>query len=174
MLQKVREQRPSYNNSGRIASSVAVSSAKLLYYQHFAALYSFVGSFADSVVVNSSWTLGHIAELWRLEPSLGQGDSAKKPPPPTKRRLVLIYPPCNTAALSELEMKHSKADVGGALRRVVISIGQFRPEKDHFLQLRSGHLSLRACPCVPLSCLPCSFFNSDGRAFKELKSLDPL
>ena len=139
MLQKVREQRPSYNNSGHIASSVAVSSVKLLYYQCFAALYSFVGSFADSVVVNSSWTLGHIAELWRLAPSVGPSDYDNKPPTPAKRRLVLIYPPCNTAALSGLEMERSKADVAGALRRVVISIGQFRPEKDHFLQLRSGH-----------------------------------
>lgn len=162
MLQKVREQRPSYNNSGRIASSVTVSFAKLLYYQCFAALYSFMGSFADSVVVNSSWTLGHIAELWRLQPSQEPGSSDQKPlVARTTRRLVLIYPPCNTEALCGLEMKRAKVEVAGALRRVVISIGQFRPEKDHLLQLRCALSSLSNLFLVALRVIADSIIQSE-------------
>jgi alpha-1,2-mannosyltransferase len=36
MLEKVRQQRPAYNNKGAIASSVTISSLKLVYYQLFA------------------------------------------------------------------------------------------------------------------------------------------
>ncbi len=56
MLQKVREQRPDYNNDSRIASNVQVSRMKLIYYHVFAALYSLAGRCADVVMVNSSWT----------------------------------------------------------------------------------------------------------------------
>lgn len=75
------------------------------------------------------------------------------------RRLVTIYPPCNTAALQTIALRRSPvfrlrsfsqhpllaqqpspalsidlADLEDKL--VVISIGQFRPEKDHHLQIR--------------------------------------
>lgn len=83
MLSRVRDQRPSHNNSSWISSSVAVSRVKLLYYRVFAALYGGVGGFASTVMVNSSWTKGHVAALWKLSS-------------PT-----IVYPPCDT---SELEV----------------------------------------------------------------------
>ena len=150
MLQRVRDQRPSYNNSGRIASSVAVSSTKLLYYTWFAAAYSWAGSFADSVMVNSSWTSQHIAQLWDMgtqEIKAGQGAEADAGSATRRRRLALVFPPCNTKELSSLPLKRPRAVLGGVPRRVIISIGQFRPEKDQLLQLR---------------------------AFKELKALDKV
>jgi alpha-1,2-mannosyltransferase len=143
MLQKVREQRPSYNNSGRIASSITVSSLKLLYYQLFALCYTFAGSFAHTAAVNSSWTRSHIASLWHLAVTEdGKEKETKDKEASTARdlsrrrcrgRLVLVYPPCGTEELQAIPLNREERSNG---RRIVISIGQFRPEKDHSLQIR--------------------------------------
>lgn len=86
MLSRVRDQRPSHNNSSWISSSVAVSRAKLLYYRLFAMLYGIVGGFASKVMVNSNWTRRHVASLWkRCSPAV-------------------VFPPCDT---SELEVRRS-------------------------------------------------------------------
>jgi alpha-1,2-mannosyltransferase len=76
----------------------------------FAYLYSLVGSFADVVMVNSTWTKGHIDQLW--------GVNSKT-----------VYPPCDTASLTKLPLERRE--------RIIVSVAQFRPEKDHQLQLRS-------------------------------------
>ena len=151
MLQKVREQRPSYNNASAIASSVTISSLKLCYYQLIAYAYSWAGRHAQVVMVNSSWTKQHIAHLWWSARS-------SSPTPSTGRRLTLVYPPCNTTALLAMETdktvsqsttasssssgkKKSKpsvrTDTGETKKRMILSIGQFRPEKDHMLQIRA-------------------------------------
>lgn len=117
MLQKVREQRPSYNNDARIASSVTMSSLKVIYYKAIAFMYYLTACFATRVVVNSSWTEGHIRSVWGI--------------PRSKRgnKLTKIYPPCNTLTLQKINI--------GQRDDIVLSIGQFRPEKDHLLQLRA-------------------------------------
>jgi len=117
MLQKVQEQRPGYNNDNRIASSVTISSLKLIYYKIFAWAYSFEGRLCDVVMVNSSWTRAHIEKLWGRHGF----------------RLRTVYPPCNTAHLSSIPLKRSEPDKGdnfvGSRERVILSVGQFRPEK---------------------------------------------
>lgn len=90
MLSRVRDQRPSHNNSSWITSSVSVSRAKLLYYKAFASMYGFMGDFSETVMVNSSWTRGHIAALWRRSsPSI-------------------VYPPCDTSELEVSENANAK------------------------------------------------------------------
>ena len=69
-----------------------------------------MGSKSRLVFVNSSWTRAHIESLWGLETNL-------------------LYPPCNTEQYLEIE------DSPRDLR--VVSVGQFRPEKDHALQVRA-------------------------------------
>ena len=144
MLQRVREQRPAHNNDSIISSSVSISAAKLAYYQVFAYAYTIVGSFADKVIVNSSWTENHISQLWRLrkdqrEERIRQ-DSTKNSMDYESRQgsgqkctksLIKMYPPCNTAHLQGIPLGDEKLR-----KRIVLSIGQFRPEKDHILQLR--------------------------------------
>lgn len=80
------------------------------YYRIFAKIYGFCGSFANIVMVNSTWTKGHIDQLWH-----------------TKSEIV--YPPCDTERLNALPLKGRKS--------MIISVAQFRPEKDHSLQLKS-------------------------------------
>lgn len=64
-------------------------------------------------MVNSSWTEKHILDLW-------------KNPFQTHR----VYPPCEVSNLKSLE--HIKSD-----KIIILSVAQFRPEKDHPLQLQT-------------------------------------
>lgn len=132
MLAKVREQRPDYNNSESITKSTTISTAKLAYYSVIARIYGYVGRYATTILVNSSWTKDHISGLWRED-------------------CKLVYPPCNTAmmqaiplegrekAAKEKEKEKNKVGVDGA-KYFIVSVGQFRKEKDHLLQLRSMRL----------------------------------
>lgn len=117
MLEQVRDRRSGLCNDAKVAGSWLLSSAKLLYYRLFAMLYGLAGSFAEVVLVNSSWTRNHIVALWKMP-----------------ERTVTTYPPCDTAALAELPLERAQKDFPGKL---VLSLAQFRPEKNHALQLRS-------------------------------------
>lgn len=93
---------------------------KPLYYRLFARAYSNVGAVCQLVLVNSSWTKEHVASLWS---------------PRDPSRVRVVFPPCNTDVLQELPLE---------LRQpIALSIGQFRPEKDHSKQVRAFALFLR-------------------------------
>ncbi|KAL4458357.1 hypothetical protein ABPG75_013222 [Micractinium tetrahymenae] len=114
MLQRVWDRDALYNNSDDVAASPLKSLAKLAYYHCFALLYGAVGAFAQVVMVNSSWTRRHIAELWWQW-----------------RKPERVYPPCDTQALQALPLDRR-------LKRIyLVSVAQFRPEKDHAMQLRA-------------------------------------
>ncbi|PSC69622.1 GDP-Man:Man(3) c(2)-PP-Dol alpha-1,2-mannosyltransferase [Micractinium conductrix] len=114
MLQRVWERNAGYTNSDDVAASPLKSLAKLAYYHAMALLYGCVGAFAQVVMVNSSWTRRHIAALWWQW-----------------RRPQRVYPPCDTRALQALPLDRR-------LKRIyIVSVAQFRPEKDHALQLRA-------------------------------------
>mmetsp|Transcript_66659 Transcript_66659/g.124448 ORF Transcript_66659/g.124448 Transcript_66659/m.124448 type:complete len:509 (-) Transcript_66659:64-1590(-) len=117
MLARVRSRDTGVCNNEAVARSSLRSTLKLIYYKIFAALYSMMGRFADVVLVNSSWTLGHIKDLWKIPD-----------------RTWLVYPPCDTLALSRLELQRGVLKAGGKL---VVSLAQFRPEKDHRMQLEA-------------------------------------
>lgn len=119
MLALVWQRRPSYNNNSKITSNTLYSYIKLLYYTLFAICYGIVGSLASLVMVNSTWTYNHIHSLWRF--------SSKQ---------HIVFPPCDTNDLSALSLDDRK-------NNIIISIGQFRPEKDHELQIRSFSLLLQ-------------------------------
>lgn len=113
MLSAVSRRDAGHNNDRTIASSRWRTAAKLAYYRAFAVLYAGCGRFAHVVLVNSSWTAGHIRSLWGA------------------RGLTIVFPPCDTARLSSLPLAPE------AREQLVISIAQFRPEKAHALQLRA-------------------------------------
>ena len=72
-------------------------------------------------MVNSSWTLGHIQQLWKAP-----------------NRTHVVYPPCDVAEFLSIPLRQ----VDSAIERNIITVGQFRPEKDHALMLRSFKLFL--------------------------------
>ena len=109
-------------------------------------LYGLAGSCAQVVMTNSTWTCNHIRRLWRLN---------------APGAIFVVFPPCDVASLKELPE--------GPRERVALSIGQFRPEKDHELQV-CGFKSERCSPHL------FRFFTDRGsraqlRAFHELREM---
>lgn len=142
MLSKVRDQRPSFNNVSRIAESVTVSSAKLLYYHFMSFLFSWTGYYVDIAFVNSSWTEGHMQHMWHS--SIVAHQRVKGTNKNCLPLLVKLYPPCNTSHLRSfpLSLGGAKATESESVQpnfreRLILSVGQFRPEKDHALQLHA-------------------------------------
>jgi alpha-1,2-mannosyltransferase len=139
MLRVVFERRPAHNNAGAVSRSYLLSRAKWIYYKLFALAYGFAGRSADLVFVNSTWTRGHIDDLWHL---------------PTGR-IQTVYPPCDTTTLQTIPLGIIQpwraaetnaaplGDVNEPIREnMIMSLAQFRPEKDHPLQIRSFALFL--------------------------------
>ncbi|XP_047457234.1 GDP-Man:Man(3)GlcNAc(2)-PP-Dol alpha-1,2-mannosyltransferase-like [Mugil cephalus] len=151
MLSVVRERNARFNNADLISRNPVLSAVKVVYYCCFALLYGLAGSCSDVIMVNSTWTLGHILALWR-SPS----------------RTGVVYPPCDVRAFLEIpleeeddedEMDEGWEELGQELAggeevegsggggggggggdrkcHTIVSVGQFRPEKDHQLQIRA-------------------------------------
>ncbi|RHZ30080.1 hypothetical protein DYB31_001508 [Aphanomyces astaci] len=120
MLDVVARRDVAFNNDAAVAKSLTKSTAKLVYYRFFAALYGFVGGFAQVVMVNSRWTLNHIKQLWRSALPL------------------VVYPPCGTTSFQTFPLADRQP--------WALSVAQFRPEKDHSLQLRAMRVLLDTHP----------------------------
>lgn len=112
MLTLVRSRKAQFNNSAAIASSARLSYLKLWYYRAFALLYAFAALFCDLPMANSSWTRKHLEAIWWRN-----------------RRLETVFPPCPTFR-SRSELMQRERD-----NTQIVSVGQFRPEKNHALQL---------------------------------------
>jgi glycosyltransferase involved in cell wall biosynthesis len=69
-------------------------------------------------MVNSSWTSAHIQQLWW---------SFREP--------ALVYPPCDTSDLQTLPLDRKLKHL------YLVSVAQFRPEKNHRLQLEAFALA---------------------------------
>jgi alpha-1,2-mannosyltransferase len=110
---------------------------KLVYYWWFAIMYGLVGSLADLVMVNSTWTYGHIQRLWGFFSS---------------QRIHIVYPPCrvpsstSTPTTPQESSSSSYSSSPKDRTRTIVSIGQFRPEKDHALQVKSLALLFEKYP----------------------------
>ncbi|KAL1528605.1 hypothetical protein AB1Y20_009943 [Prymnesium parvum] len=113
MVKAVSSRHVAHNNSGSIAKSAIGTALKLLYYRLLVFLYSGAGRCADLVMANGSWTAGHLSQLWGRPPEV-------------------VFPPCDTRALEELPLRPP-----GGRQPQIVSLAQFRPEKDHALQLRA-------------------------------------
>ncbi|KAJ2785817.1 asparagine-linked glycosylation protein [Coemansia interrupta] len=98
------------NNSDAVASSPLLTWLKRVYYWAFAQAYAWSGSFGSTIMTNSSWTHGHIVGLFG------------KP-----RMTRVVYPPCDTESLREMPLTGRTP--------LVVSLAQFRPEKNHALQV---------------------------------------
>lgn len=68
---------------------------------------------SETIMVNSTWTENHIVDLLNV-------------PLKTHR----VYPPCETEHLKKLEHIENNDEI------IIVSVGQFRPEKNHPLQLQ--------------------------------------
>uniref|UniRef100_A0A1I7ZL66 GDP-Man:Man(3)GlcNAc(2)-PP-Dol alpha-1,2-mannosyltransferase n=1 Tax=Steinernema glaseri TaxID=37863 RepID=A0A1I7ZL66_9BILA len=113
-----------HNNARWIASSSTLSSLKKTYYKIFARIYGCCGWASSVVMVNGSWTMGHIKQLWVYS------------------QPRVVFPPCNVEQF--LELGGASEDQSRTLpeellerdrRCQILSVGQIRPEKNYRLQL---------------------------------------
>ncbi|XP_045725334.1 GDP-Man:Man(3)GlcNAc(2)-PP-Dol alpha-1,2-mannosyltransferase isoform X1 [Mirounga angustirostris] len=116
MLSVVKNQNVGFNNAAFITRNPFLSKVKLIYYYLFAFVYGLVGSCSDVVMVNSSWTLKHILSLWKV------GNCTN-----------IVYPPCDVQTFLDIPLRDKKTTPG----HLLVSIGQFRPEKNHPLQIKA-------------------------------------
>ncbi|CAD0203654.1 unnamed protein product [Chrysodeixis includens] len=115
MMRRVKHRIVAYNNASVIARNPLFTWLKLIYYKTFGWFYGVVGRCADVVMVNGTWTEDHIHELWQV-------------PLSTFR----VYPPCEVTELKQLRSLVKDSD---PIR--ILSVAQFRPEKDHPLMLQA-------------------------------------
>lgn len=81
---------------------------KLVYHYVLYFIYGFMGRFSDVCFTNSSWTQRHMEGNW-------------------PGKCTILYPPCNVDEFWSQDFDNKK--------KVVVSLAQFRPEKQHDLQL---------------------------------------
>lgn len=122
MIQRVKSRQVGHTNASWIATLWPVTMVKWVYYQLFAAAYGGALRHADVIVCNGSWTKAHVDELLpqRVPHLWGR---ARLPP------VHVVYPPCDTERFAELPLD-------GRHARTMVSVAQFRPEKEHAMQLR--------------------------------------
>ena len=113
MLDRVAKRTATYNNDSAVSGSSFRTSAKLVYYRIFAFMYGLAGKASDLTMVNSSWTQAHIDSLWGV-----------------KSRVC--FPPCDVSEFLQLPLNAKAQPI-----RTIVSVSQFRPEKDHRLQIDS-------------------------------------
>jgi alpha-1,2-mannosyltransferase len=119
MLNNVSQRNFAFNNRYLISRSKFLTQSKLFYYKLFSKLYSMCGRCSTCIMVNSSWTLGHINNLWSVS-----------------YRTNIVFPPCDIETFSKIE--NPKRDDNF----FIASVAQFRPEKNHQLQIKSFNLLL--------------------------------
>ncbi|KAF7274357.1 hypothetical protein GWI33_012975 [Rhynchophorus ferrugineus] len=113
MLRRVQSRRQVYNNRDFIVRNPILTYAKLVYYHVLAWLYCLAGFCSDATLVNSTFTLENLQILWNTPMSL-------------------VYPPCDVDHLKNIKSEQQKPQ---NIR--ILSLAQFRPEKDHLLQLQA-------------------------------------
>jgi len=137
MLKKVKNRGDSFNNDSRIAKSTILTNAKLVYYKLFAWAYSLCGKCSQSVMTNSSWTANHINSLWNV-------DSKK------------IYPPCDVSRFSSIPLTSDRDP------NLLISLAQFRPEKNHSDQVRAFSILKNNIPNRPIKFVMAGGVRNEG------------
>ncbi|KAJ6482944.1 mannosyltransferase [Mycena vitilis] len=101
---------------------------KLIYYHTFMLLYALALRCARVLMVNSTWTKKHVDAVLAY-PGFGRWGIV---------RPRVVYPSCDTREMARLPLEGRE--------RVVLSIAQFRPEKDHAAQIRALHELLKDHP----------------------------
>lgn len=133
MLQRVKSRKAGHTNDAAVAGSALRSQAKLWYYQGFAWLYSWALKRPDVIVANGTWTRDHVNRLILSRRQLAEVQTAAAASPASSpsrridRQASIVYPPCDTSSLQDFPLQ--------GRGNTIVSLAQFRPEKEHRTQL---------------------------------------
>ena len=147
MLARVKSRKAWHTNSDAISSSSVLSQGKLLYYRVFMYYYALSLRRASFLMANSSWTKNHVDAVLQHRDTLL--DALHMFTPLSLLRLTqlehqapreakVVYPACDTHEMATFALEGREP--------VVLSIAQFRPEKDHKAQLHAFGTFLRKYP----------------------------
>lgn len=117
---------------------------KLGYHYGLYLLYKFMGFFSDVCYTNSSWTQRHMVGNW--------GDKCQ-----------VLYPPCNVDEFWSQDYTGKK--------KTVVSLGQYRPEKRHDIQLdmMKYHLERHPNTDIVFKIMGSGKFEESEKIFKHLQ-----
>ncbi|KAK4046703.1 asparagine-linked glycosylation protein [Microbotryomycetes sp. JL201] len=176
MLKRVQSRQAGHTNTAVVARSTILSAVKIVYYVIFAELYSVCLRRADVLMVNSSWTRDHINHLLKpfgyrddvendvtqdaqnevfaatsatasTEPGSATLRERRSTKPATSAAITtgsrfqksrILYPPCDTTVLARLPIE--------VRENLILSVAQFRPEKEHEVQLKAFRKLLEGAP----------------------------
>ncbi|WVQ98028.1 hypothetical protein IAU59_005149 [Kwoniella sp. CBS 9459] len=140
MVKRVRERTQGVENAGASKSAIKTQ-IKLIYYRIFTSLYSVSLLFSQHIMTNSSWTQAHIRSLLTAgrssylasfllkdETTLQKREDRGEVKKEDRARCGVVYPPCDTTELVKLSGLNKR-------KREIVSLAQFRPEKEHSKQL---------------------------------------
>ncbi|KAJ9099797.1 hypothetical protein QFC21_003796 [Naganishia friedmannii] len=147
MMRRVKERKVEGTNARGVSGSAWRTRGKLLYYRLFTHVYATALMYSNVTLTNSSWTQAHIQDLLQLghkslfsslfnfdKRTLVTADGAASPVLDVRGQPVydpprIVYPPCATNEFTALPLT--------ARSPVLISLAQFRPEKDQAKQIRA-------------------------------------
>ncbi|KZP13933.1 glycosyltransferase family 4 protein [Athelia psychrophila] len=122
------------------------SRGKLLYYRLFMYYYALSLRSADFIMANGTWTTNHVNQILghqdrlldavHFVPPLAIVKLMEPESPPKHARTV--FPPCDTREMAAFPLE--------GRQRIVLSVAQFRPEKDHAAMLHALHDFFQAHP----------------------------
>lgn len=114
MIEQIKMDVSGVHSRGLMKNFVIFKYVKIIYYNIILYLYSFTGRFLSYAMVNSTWTYNHMKKIW---PNLLESNS-----------LEIVYPPCNIEVYG--------SNLGICRQDIIVSFGQFRPEKNHIIQVQ--------------------------------------
>ncbi|KAG6816796.1 hypothetical protein H0H87_002765 [Tephrocybe sp. NHM501043] len=135
MLERVRSRKKWHTNADSVSSSGFKSRAKLFYYRVFMYYYARSLRIARFLMVNSSWTKNHVDAILQHSDLLLDVFSGLsllitfRTPNSGLTYTQIVYPPCDTREMARFTLANRE--------KIVMSVAQFRPEKDHAAQLRA-------------------------------------
>ena len=128
MFAKVRLREPQFNHRKIFAASWLLSHLKLGYYIGFLFLYRLCSLFTNRVICNSEWTACRVRQVWK------------------RNDVRVMYPP---AVFQPQSDSHSLDNANREC--LIVSLAQFRPEKNHEQQIRVFSNVLKQIPEARLS-----------------------
>ncbi|KAJ9091580.1 hypothetical protein QFC19_009036 [Naganishia cerealis] len=149
MIRRVKERKVEGTNVQGISGSAWRTQGKLLYYRIFTQIYATALMFSNVTLTNSTWTQAHIQDLLALgrksiisalfnfdrrTPVSAEEKDSTSPALDARGQFVydpphVVYPPCATSEFTALPLSPRSP--------VLISLAQFRPEKDQAKQIRA-------------------------------------
>jgi alpha-1,2-mannosyltransferase len=110
MINDVKTGAQGVHSRGAFSKFKIFRGIKVYYYYLILLFYRFNGFFLKFAFCNSTWTYNHIKSIWK------------------NTKLEILYPPCSTTLYESKQTNHMR-------KNIIVSFAQFRPEKNHKLQI---------------------------------------